>query len=160
MQSLLTCLRSTASSCLPVISVASTTRSLAFQAGDCVQVCRKVTIEDVKAFAQLSGDTNPVHINKYFVSEKTNLEGCIVHGALLNAFVSSVIGTRLPGPGTLVLEQQLHFPAACLVGEEVQITVTLRSLRKIAKVDFVCSVDGEKTVLHGNAKLLVPKEFK
>lgn len=84
--------------------------------GDNVLVKRKITPEDVKNFADLTGDHNSVH---------TRCEKPIVHGAFLNGLVSGVIGTRLPGCGTLVCNQDLKFPEPCHVGEEVNMNFNI-----------------------------------
>ncbi|KAK7070381.1 Armadillo repeat-containing protein 7 [Halocaridina rubra] len=130
------------------------TRSFtSFKEGDTVTLAKKITQEDVEKFAKLSGDTNPIHIDRVYVKNRTNFDDCVVHGALLNGLVSGVIGTRLPGPGTLVVKQELNFPSPCYVGEEVNLTVRLRELRKIVTVDFSCVTDSGKIVLWGNCKL-------
>lgn len=122
-----------------------------FKEGDKVTVQRKITNEDVEAFARLSGDTNHIHF-------KNDHEKAIVHGAFLNGIVSAVIGTKLPGSGTLVVSQNLNFPNKCYVDEEVSVTVELLENRKIIKVKFICeTVSDKKIVLHGDAKLLINK---
>ena len=115
--------------------------------GDNVSVVRKVTKEDVMEFAKLSSDTNPIH----FSDEKA-----VVHGAFLNGLVSGVIGTRLPGPGTLVITQTLNFPNKCFTGDTVTINVELVDVRKIIKVKFTCKTD-DSVVLYGDAKLVLNK---
>lgn len=122
-----------------------------YKAGDKVTVKRKLTNEDLQAFSQLSGDTNPIH-------SAVGQERAIVHGAFLNGLVSAVIGTRLPGPGTLVVSQNLNFPNKCYANEEVTVTVQLVEDRKIIKVEFFCEVTEEKKiVLFGDAKLIPNK---
>lgn len=122
-----------------------------YKVGDEVTVKRKITTEDLQSFAQLSGDTNPIHLT-------AEQERPIVHGAFLNGLVSAVIGTRLPGPGTLVVSQNLNFPNKCYANEEVAVTVQLVEDRKIMKVKFYCEVAEEKKiVLHGDAKLVPNK---
>lgn len=119
--------------------------------GDKVAVVRKITGADVEAFTRLSGDSNPIH------STSKN-ERAVVHGALLNGLVSGVIGTRLPGAGTLVLSQTLNFPNKCYADEEVTVSVEISELRKIITVKFLCTVDEcRKVVLHGDAKLMLKK---
>lgn len=125
-------------------------KSKKFITGDEVSVSKTITHEDVDSFSKLSGDTNPIHLKN---------KEAVVHGAFLNSLVSGVIGTRLPGPGALVVEETLHFPNKCYVGETVNIKVKLVDNRKIIKVQFNCDVsDKNKTVLHGNAKLIMSKE--
>ena len=129
-------------------------RAVSLTVGDTATLTKRITCEEVQQFAQLSGDTNSIHVDKDYVKEKTKLEDCIVHGAFLNSLVSGVIGTRLPGPGTLVVKQELNFPSPCYVGEEVTVTVKLTGLRKIQTVDFSCATSSGKIVLWGNCHLI------
>lgn len=110
-----------------------------------ISVFKTITKNDVLNFAELTGDHNPVH-----VKASNNL----VHGALLNGLVSGVLGTKLPGPGTLVIEQNLTFPAQCYAGDTIEIKVQIVSMRKIMKCEYICIANGEKIVLKGNAKLI------
>ncbi|KAG5884347.1 hypothetical protein JTB14_024426 [Gonioctena quinquepunctata] len=124
-----------------------------FVAGDEVKVTRIITKEDIDNFSKLSGDTNPIH------SSECN-EKPFVHGAFLNSMVSGVIGTKLPGPGSVVVQQTLNFPNKCYVGETITIRVKVIDKRKIIKVDFSCDVESsDRTVMYGNAKLIM-KTYK
>lgn len=98
----------------------------------------KVGPEEVLAFANLTGDTNPVHFG----------ENGIVHGVLLNGFVSAVLGTKLPGPGYVVVEQSMKFPRPCRLGEEVEISVEVIEARKIITCRFECVCISERSVVH------------
>lgn len=123
-----------------------------YKVGDSVTVKRKITIADLETFTRLSGDANPVH-------SKDENGRAIVHGAFLNGLVSAVIGTQVPGPGTLVVSQNLHFPNKCYAGEEVCVNVQLVEDRKIMKVQFKCEVEEEKKiVLYGDARLIFDKK--
>lgn len=123
--------------------------SHSLQVGDSVTVVKKITEEDVLKFSQVSGDTNPIHFNQ---------GNAIVHGALLNGLVSGVIGTKLPGPGTLVISQNLNFPNKCYCNESIVINVKLVEFRKIIKVKFECKTEDENiVVLYGDAKLMLSK---
>ncbi|XP_063225395.1 hydroxyacyl-thioester dehydratase type 2, mitochondrial-like isoform X2 [Bacillus rossius redtenbacheri] len=118
-------------------------------AGDSATVSKVVTPGDVEAFSSLTGDVNPVHFGR----------DAIVPGALLNGLVSGVMGARLPGPGTKVVAQTLNFPNACPVGDQVCVTVTVTSVRKIVVCSFSCVTSrNQKTVLRGEAKLIVNRE--
>lgn len=113
-----------------------------------VEVRRRLTQEDVDQFAVISGDTNFVH------SRQCPPEQRCIHGALLNGLVSAVIGTKLPGPGAIVLAQTFSFPNKCVVDEEITITVTLIQDRKIKKVQYECKQSG-LTVFIGSADLII-----
>lgn len=113
--------------------------------GDTVSVTKAITQEDVLNFAKLTGDYNPIHVE---------LPRNIVHGALLNGLVSGVIGTKLPGPGTIVVQETLVFPKPCYVGDVIETKIEITSVRKIIKCQFTCTANGDKVVLKGDAKLM------
>lgn len=143
------------------ISFLNCQRYLSLKVGDVATLRKEITVEDIKKFAELSGDSNPLHLDQDFISNHTTYENLIVHGAHLNSLVSRVIGTVLPGPGTVVVKQELHFPSPCYAGETVEVSVKLASLRKISTVDFSCSTIGGKVVLKGSAQVVltqVPKK--
>jgi len=123
--------------------------------GDKVSVIRCVSQEDVGFFSKLTGDHNPIHKMQAVTSDAP----VIVHGALLNGLISGVIGTKLPGPGTMVVSQVLHFPNSCYAGEQVTVNVEITSVRKIIACKFSCTVNRKTkvTVLHGEAKLIQMK---
>lgn len=125
--------------------------------GDKVSEVRCISQEDVDVFAELTGDHNPIHK----IGGRTSDCPAIVHGALLNGLISGVIGTKLPGPGTMVVSQMLHFPNPCYTGEQVTVTVEIASVRKLIVCRFSCTVNRENriTVLHGEAKLIPVKNF-
>lgn len=135
-------------------------RCFSQKVGDVATLRRKITAEDIKKFSELSGDTNPIHLDKKFVESQTTFRDVVVHGAHLNSLVSRVIGTKLPGPGTLVVRQELNFPNPCYAGEEVEVTVTLANLRKIITVDFLCTATDGKVVLKGSAQLMRSQHLK
>lgn len=119
-----------------------------FKIGDCATVIKTITEKDLVEFGRLSGDINPIH----FPSDKSK---AVVHGAFLNSLVSGVIGTKLPGPGTVVVSQNLNFPNKCFINDVITIKVELVELRKLIKVKFTCDVEQEKkVVMYGDAKLL------
>lgn len=122
--------------------------------GDCVAVERSCTLEEVQAFAKVTRDWNPIHRTK-----EGDDSPVIVHGAYLSGLVSAVMGTELPGPGSILAEQLLKFPSPCYAGETVLVEVEVVSARKIVECEFRCCV-GEKVVLRGSAKLIVNKKVQ
>jgi 3-hydroxybutyryl-CoA dehydratase len=113
---------------------------------------RTITDTDLRNFAGVSGDTNPMHLNDEF-ARQTVFKGCIVHGFLTASLLSTVIGTKLPGPGCLYVSQTLAFKAPVHVGETVYAKATVVELmpaRKRVKLLTECIVN-EKTVLTGEA---------
>lgn len=118
---------------------------------------KTITNADVITFAGISGDTNPVHLNHEFASE-TMFEGQIAHGMLTASFISTVIGTKLPGPGCIYVSQNIRFKAPVKVGDTVMATCTVKKMipeKRLVEMETVCSVSG-KTVLEGEAIILVP----
>jgi len=117
---------------------------------------KTVTDADVATFAGVSGDTNPVHVNHDFAKE-TLFKGRIAHGMLAASFISTVLGTRLPGPGAIYMGQSLSFKAPVKIGDTVIARVTVtevdREKRRI-KVETTCFV-GDNVVVEGEAKLMV-----
>jgi 3-hydroxybutyryl-CoA dehydratase len=118
---------------------------------------KTVTEADIVLFAGISGDINPVHLNHEFATE-TMFEGRIAHGMLTASFISTVIGTKLPGPGAIYLKQSLNFKAPVRAGDTVRARVTIREViaekRRIV-LDTIATV-GDTVVLDGEALILVP----
>ncbi|XP_046734974.1 armadillo repeat-containing protein 7 [Diprion similis] len=122
-----------------------------FKAGDTITITKLITEDDILSFAKLTGDFNPIHID----SPKN-----IVHGAFLNSLVSGVIGTKLPGPGTIVVEQLIKYLNPCYTGDTVSITVDVIAIRKIIRCKYRCIANMERIVLEGEAKLISSKKKK
>ena len=127
------------------------------QVGMADAYAKTITDADVITFAGISGDTNPVHLNHEFASE-TLFEGQVAHGMLTASFISTVIGTKLPGPGCIYVSQNLRFMAPVKVGDTVTATCTISRLipeKHMIEMETICSVGG-KMVLDGQATILVP----
>jgi len=125
--------------------------------GQTAVVARTLTEADILQFAGISGDTIPVHINEEFASE-TMFSGRIAHGMLTASFISTVIGTRLPGPGAIYLSQTLRFRAPVRVGDTIRARATVTELfpaKQRAALATTVSV-GNKIVLEGEATVMVP----
>jgi 3-hydroxybutyryl-CoA dehydratase len=86
--------------------------------GDEATFSRIFTQEEVELFSRLSGDTNPVHLDETYALQ-TRFQGRIIHGMLVASLISSALGTKLPGPGSIYLSQQLSFRAPGRVGERL-----------------------------------------
>lgn len=118
---------------------------------------KTVTDADLVLFSGVSGDTNPLHLNRDFATG-TRFGGPIVHGMLTASFISTVIGTRLPGPGCVYLTQSLRFRAPVRVGDTVEVRATVKEInveKRRVTIETVCSV-GDTVVLDGEAHILVP----
>ncbi len=113
--------------------------------------------EDVFAYADLTGDHNPVHVDEAYAAE-TMFKGRIAHGMLTAGLISAVLGMRLPGPGAIYLSQSLKFRAPVRCGDLVRAEVTVKDLQPRGhrvSFDTVCRV-GDKMVLDGEALVMVP----
>jgi 3-hydroxybutyryl-CoA dehydratase len=120
---------------------------------------RIVSDADIQQFAEVSGDTNPVHLDDDFAAS-TRFKQRIAHGLLSGSYISTVVGTKLPGPGCLYVSQSLKFRAPVFIGDEVTATVTITDInlrRGYVTLDTVCTV-GETDVIRGEAIMLVPKK--
>ncbi len=125
--------------------------------GQTAVVARTLTEADIVMFAGISGDTNPVHINEEFAAG-TMFSGRIAHGMLTASFISTVIGTRLPGPGSIYLSQSLRFKAPVRVGDTLWARATVTELvpeKRRASLATTVTVR-DKIVLEGEAVVMVP----
>ena len=122
---------------------------------------KTITEADILMFAGVSGDTNPVHLDEQFAND-TPFKGRIAHGILTASLISTVIGTKLPGPGCIYVSQSLKFLAPVRAGETVRAVVTVKEVnlpRRSTIMETVCLVNGEK-VLEGEAVIMVPRRAK
>jgi 3-hydroxybutyryl-CoA dehydratase len=125
--------------------------------GQAALYARTVTEADVVLFSGISGDTNPVHMNEVFASA-TMFSGRIVHGMLTASYISTLIGTRLPGPGVIYVSQSLRFKAPVRIGDTIEARATITELapeKRRATLTTTVSVGG-RVVLDGEAVVMVP----
>ena len=118
---------------------------------------KTISEADIQTFADVSGDENPVHLNPEY-AKATVFKGCIAHGILTASFVSTVIGTRMPGPGCIYVAQNLKFKAPVRAGDTVKAVCAVTELnekRKFAEIKTQCFV-GDTLVVDGNATIMVP----
>lgn len=125
--------------------------------GQCETFAKTVTDADIVLYAGISGDTNPVHLDDEFAAE-TMFKGRIAHGMLSAAFISAVLGARMPGPGAIYLSQTLRFKAPVRPGDTVTadcevIDIDLEKRRVTLKTQ--CLVKG-KAVVDGEAVVMPP----
>ena len=119
---------------------------------------RTVTEADIVLFSGVSGDVNPVHMDQEF-AKQTMFKGRIAHGMLTASFISTVLGTKLPGPGCVYISQNLKFKAPVRIGDTVKARVTVTGVdqaRGRITVSTVCYV-GDVLVIDGDAQLMVPR---
>ncbi|MGI4953320.1 MAG: MaoC family dehydratase [Janthinobacterium lividum] len=123
--------------------------------GQTARVAKTITEADILLFAAVSTDTNPVHLDAEAAAESVFKER-VAHGMLSAGLISAVLGTRLPGPGTVYLSQNLRFRAPVRIGDTVTATAEVTSLdpaRKRATLKTVCTVKG-RVVIDGEATVL------
>ena len=119
---------------------------------------KTVTDADIVAFAGVSGDTNPIHLHDGF-ARTTRFGQRIAHGMLSGSFISTVIGTKLPGPGAVYISQTMNFMAPVLIGETIKAVATSTAIdekRRRVTLKTQC-LNGDKVVIDGEAVVLVPR---
>ena len=129
--------------------------------GQAASFAKTVSEADIVLFAGVSGDTNPVHLDQSF-AEKTPFKTRIAHGMLSAGFISTVFGTKLPGPGSIYMSQTLRFKAPVKIGDTVVATCTVTEIvaeKRRAMFSTVCKV-GDTVVIEGEAMIMVPSRNK
>lgn len=117
---------------------------------------RTVTEQDVTAFGDATGDLNPVHFDEEF-ARKTVFRGRVAHGALSIGYISALLGTQLPGDGSIFLSASIVFKTPVRIGDTVTTTATVKNVNgRAAVMDCVCKV-GDRLVLEAEAHVLVPR---
>ena len=120
---------------------------------------RTQTISDemIRSFADLTGDTNPVHLDDVYAST-TRFGRRIAHGMIAAGLISATLANDLPGPGTVYLSQSLQFKAPVYPGDTITATVEVKSTRPdkpIVTLSTICTNQEKKVVLEGEAVVLV-----
>ena len=129
--------------------------------GQKAELTKKITDNDILQFSKLTGDNNPVHINNEF-AEKTIFKERIAHGFLSASFISTVIATQLPGPGSIYLKQSLKFLAPVYIDEEILVNISITEINKEkGRVKLLTECfKSEKKILTGEAEILVSSKKK
>jgi 3-hydroxybutyryl-CoA dehydratase len=146
----------TAGALKPVTHSPSTLYFEDLKLGQKASLMRTVMNGDVNLFAELSGDTNPLHLSDSFAAT-TKFGQRIAHGMFTASLVSAIIGTRLPGPGAVYLSQTIRFLAPVRIGDVVTATVEVVELvpaRHRVRLFCECVCDG-RAVLEGEAWVVV-----
>ncbi len=120
-------------------------------------VAKTVAEADIIAFADITGDKNPVHLDESYAS-KTMFKSRIAHGMLTAGYVSAVFGMEMPGPGAIYISQTLNFRAPVRIGDDVVArarVIELLPKKRRARFECTCTV-GDTVVLEGEAILMVP----
>lgn len=128
--------------------------------GDSASFTKTVSEHDVYTYAGVSGDFNPAHVNEV-EAQKGMFGKRIAHGMLSAGFISTVLGTQLPGPGTIYMGQELHFTKPVFFGDTITATVTVAELipeKNRAILDTVCTNQNGEVVIKGKATVMPPKD--
>lgn len=128
--------------------------------GQAATLERTVQDADVVAYAGITGDDNPVHLDEA-VAAASRFGGRIAHGMLGAGYISAAIGTRLPGPGSIYLGQTLRFTAPVRIGDTVTTRVEVLELipeKRRVKLGTRCTNQQGTTVIEGEALVMVPDE--
>lgn len=127
--------------------------------GQTAEQVRTVGEADIVAFAEVTGDTNPVHLDADYAAT-TSFGQRIAHGMLSAGYISAVLGTELPGPGAVYLSQSLKFKRPVKIGDAVSILATVTDINEAkaqVTLSTVCKVNG-KAVVDGEAVVMVPRK--
>jgi acyl dehydratase len=130
---------------------------MALQVGDTDSLTKTITDDDIRAFADLTTDNNPVHLDDDF-AKTTRFGRRIAHGMLSAGLISAVLANKLPGTGTVYLSQSLSFVAPVYPGDTITARVTVTKVRKdkpIVTLETVCTNQRDEPVIRGEAVVLV-----
>lgn len=128
--------------------------------GQSAELKRTLTQKDIELFAAVSGDVNPAHMDEHY-AENSLFHGVIGHGMWSGGLISTVLGTELPGPGTIYLEQDMRFKKPVMLGDEVTVRVSVKSKRDdkpVVAFDCICLNEKGEVLVEGTATVLAPTE--
>jgi 3-hydroxybutyryl-CoA dehydratase len=136
--------------------------SVRLEIGNKAHMSKTVTETDVYLFAGVTGDLNPAHINEHY-AKGTAFQTRIAHGMLSGGFISAVLGMKLPGPGTIYLQQELTFVKPVQIGDTITAEVEVVDMLdkgkfQILVLNTVCFNQDGVIVTEGKAKVIPPKE--
>ncbi len=126
--------------------------------GDCASIIRNLTLGDIELFSVMSGDVNPAHVDEDYAKDDM-FHGIIAHGMWGGCLISTVIGTLLPGPGTIYCDQTLKFMAPVVPGDTLTVTVTVvekKSTKHRVVLACTCINQNNITVISGVATVIAP----
>ncbi|MES2089326.1 MAG: bifunctional enoyl-CoA hydratase/phosphate acetyltransferase [Pseudomonadota bacterium] len=125
--------------------------------GDSATLTRTLTKDDIDAFAILSGDVNPAHLDDAYAKD-TPFQKVIAHGMWGGTLISTVLGTKLPGPGTIYVGQNMRFMRPVSVGDTVSVTLTVKEKKPKNMVVLSCECTNQngKSVITGEAEIMAP----
>ena len=124
-----------------------------YSIGQSASLTKVATREAVDAIIVASGDDNPIHWDEEYASS-TMFKGCIAHGLFYLGMVSTVIGTIMPGKGSILASQQIEYFSPIYIGDEVTTTVTISEIdeeKNLIHLSFTCTNQKEKTIAEGKS---------
>lgn len=128
------------------------------EVGQTAELKRTVAEGDLAAFAEVTGDDNPLHLDEAYAAT-TQYKSRIAHGMLSAGYISAVLGAKLPGPGAIYVSQTLSFRRPVRIGDEVTAEAKVAAIdaaRGRVRLETRCVVAG-KTVVEGEAVVIVPR---
>ena len=135
---------------------------MTFKVGDSAEITKTIEQADIDAFAAVTGDHNPVHVNEEF-AKTTRFGRRIAHGMLTASLISSVLANKLPGEGSVYLGQTLKFVAPVFPGDEITARVTVKEIREdkpILKLETICMNQRDEIVIRGEATVLAADKLR
>jgi len=132
------------------------------QVGEAAEMAKTVSESDIYLYAGVTGDFNPAHINEVY-AQGTFFKTRIAHGMLAAGFISAILGTRLPGPGTIYIRQELNFLAPVRIGDTITARVEVAEImaeQKRVRLKTTCVNQDGTVVLDGEATVSPPKPKK
>ncbi|MEM5477993.1 bifunctional enoyl-CoA hydratase/phosphate acetyltransferase [Pacificibacter sp. AS14] len=127
--------------------------------GDSAELTRTLKPQDIELFAVMSGDVNPAHVDAEY-AKSDMFHGVIAHGMWGGALISAVLGTELPGPGTIFLDQSLKFEAPVGLGDTVTVRIEVTEKLEKGRLLLACTCLNQhgKMVIEGVARVIAPRE--
>lgn len=126
--------------------------------GDSANIERILTLKDIMLFAIMSGDVNPAHVDPEYAKDDM-FHKIIAHGMWGASLISTVLGTELPGPGTIYLGQTLKFLHPIVPGDSITVSVTVinrKPVKNIIELDCQCINQTGKITISGTASVIAP----
>lgn len=130
---------------------------MSYQVGMTDSFSKTISESDIYTFAGISGDFNPVHVNSEYA--KNSLFGKqIAHGFLSGSLISTVIGTKMPGPGTIYLKQNMIFKKPVYIGDTLEASVTIKDIKgSKAELDTLVTNQYGEIIIEGTALVKLPE---
>jgi len=127
--------------------------------GDKAEMSKKILEKDIQTFAKLSGDFNPIHLDKEYAS-KTFFKKQIAHGMYVASFISTLLSKKLPGPGTIYLFQKIHFKKPAYINDVI--TTSVKVIEKKDKkeriiLETICKNQNDEIIIEGIAEVMLIK---